>query len=165
MPARVHTYHSRYSPLNQGSWATCLRVSTYEHYFFMSSLLSYPSFLGPLDLLLSTCMLTKVLPMRSANQRAREECIRQSDDARKIFSLQLYIACVHACTATVSGTCNFAYLWYKESGRRKSLFLHPELTKLKPTRVKVIDINLTISAPTANFVLVQLAIALDKSTL
>jgi hypothetical protein len=45
MPARVHTYHSRYSPLNQGSWATCLRVSTYGRYFFTSSLLSY-SFLS-----------------------------------------------------------------------------------------------------------------------
>jgi len=45
MPARVHTYYSRYSPLKQGSRATRLRVSTYGRYFFMSSLLSNPSFL------------------------------------------------------------------------------------------------------------------------
>jgi hypothetical protein len=39
-------YYFGYSPLKQGSWATCLRVNAYGHYFLMLSLLSYPSFLG-----------------------------------------------------------------------------------------------------------------------
>ncbi len=93
----------------------------------------------------------KVLPTQSANGRVKEECggegqgvhsrvlphqcrpigergespsnaISQSESEGRIFSLQLYIARVRACTAAVSGTCSFAYLWYKESGRRKSLF-------------------------------------------
>ncbi len=48
--------------------------------------------------------------------------IERNKSEGRIFSLQLYIARVRACTAAVSGTCSFAYLWYKESGRRKSLF-------------------------------------------
>ena len=62
-------------------------------------------------------------------------------------------------------TMQFCVSLVQRARRKKITFLHPELTKLKkPTRVRVIDINLTISTPTANFALVQLAIALDKPT-
>ena len=52
----------------------------------------------------------------------------------------------------------------KSQEEENHFFFHPELTNLKTYTVRVIDINLTISTPTANFVLVQLAIALDKPT-
>jgi hypothetical protein len=51
MPARVHTYYFGYSPLKQGSWATCLQVNAYGRYFLMLSLLSYPSFWASRSLL------------------------------------------------------------------------------------------------------------------
>ena len=69
---------------------------------------------------------SRVLPhqCRPIGERGESpsNAISQSESEGRIFSLQLYIARVRACTAAVSGTCNFAYLWYKESGRRKSLF-------------------------------------------
>jgi hypothetical protein len=50
MPARVHTYYFRYSPLKQGSWATCLWVSAYGCPHVVLPVLSILS--GPPDLCL-----------------------------------------------------------------------------------------------------------------